>query len=410
MKTTKSLLLAGVSALVACSFLPASAFAVQEVSSRPILFVHGFSPLALPENCSGVWSEAESELAAAGFTGPMVTVGYYGDDINCDIKSSPKGSIMTSIPDLAHDFAWMLYNGWSSKQEHVDIIAHSLGGLIVRYAFYRAAIGDPAYPPFLIADHIVSMGAPYTGFSLLAFSCYLNPVNVQCWEMAPYAGFIQDLKAPAALLPQGVGGTLWTNIGSNGDVIDSSDGVVGSDSATSMPIPTSSKTVIPWYKLIFHTTYYHHSFVVALASAALVKTTEDASSREAAVVTSPVVTDGTPPTCAPVKPVPGTLTGVAPATHFARAELMTDFTSVPYCQRPGKIAPNLVNDDQQGVVFSQILPGGLFDRMGLLNGDIATGCTPDTLNQPFDAIESGNTLSFCVTRDGKQLSREFTLE
>jgi hypothetical protein len=249
------------------------------------------------------------------------------------------------------------------------------------------------------------MGSPYTGYSLLAFSCYVDFLNVQCWEMAPYAPFIQDLKAPAALVPQGLGGTIWSNIGSNGDVIDSSDGVVGSDSATSMQIPAANKTIIPWYKLIFHTTYYHHSFVVALAATALTKTAQDAATETPAVT---VTTPAAAATCPSAAASPKALAG--PVSHFARAELATDFTTVPQCLRPGRIAPNLVNGDQQGVVFSQILPGGLFDRMGLKNGDIATGCTPETLNQPFDEIESGGKLSFCVTRGGQPLTREFTLE
>ena len=406
MKNSNSILLFGSSALVSCLIFASSAHAVAEVSSRPILFVHGFSPLALPEDCHGIWGSVESELSAKGFTGQMTTVGYYGDDLNCDLKPNKKDSILTSIPDLAEHFAWSLYNGWSSQNVHVDVVAHSLGGLIVRYALYKAAAKDPAYPPYLIVDHVVSMGAPYTGYSPLAFSCYLNPANVQCWEMAPYSSFIKELATAAAQLPQGLGGTVWSNIGSDADVVDSSDGVVGSASATSMPIPSSSKTIIPWYKLVFHTNYYHKSFVTDLAATGLLKSaTSDAA--EAELSMAPAVESETD--CPSVMSAPSSLA----AAKLARQDLPTDFSKLPICHRPGRLAPNEINGEERGVSVTQVLAGGLFDRMGLQNGDVVQGCTADTINEAFDAIGSlaagsGNQLTFCVIRNGQSTTRHFS--
>src|ERR1700722_12860492 len=113
---------------------PRTSHAAAPVSTRPIVFVHGFNPFGLPEDCKHDFGKMESSLAAQGFTGKMTTVGYYFDDTHCDVNNTPKGSIITPIADFSKDFAWYIYNQFSSHNVSVDIVAHSMGGLVVRYA------------------------------------------------------------------------------------------------------------------------------------------------------------------------------------------------------------------------------------------------------------------------------------
>ena len=418
MKITKTGVRLGVFSLATGSAFVAALFSISALTmpergfadsnadlSRTILFVHGFNPFGLGEDCQGIWGLSKQIFPTKGFTGSMVTIGYYSDDPNCDVMSS-KGSILTNIRDLSHDLAWTIYNGWSAKGETVNVVAHSMGGLMTRYALYRVAVGDQTYPPYLNIAHVSTVGTPYQGYDLFAELCHVNVFNVQCDMMAPYSPFIKDLQAPEALLPQGMGGTIWANIGSNADVIDSADGVVTSASATSMTIPETSKQTVPWYKLVFHTEYYHNSGVVeSLAASLLVES-------QTAVSPAPNAPDDSRATCE-VLPAANEET---PVTIFQKEELASDFSKLPQCNRPGRISPHMVKGVRQGVSITEIRSGGLFDRMGIKNGDVVVGCDAETLDRPFEAIgqlsqaHGPGQLTFCVIHNGHQTTHQFTVE
>jgi hypothetical protein len=375
-----------------------SAFAgsnVPVISTRPILFVHGFNPFGLGEDCRKDWSVMEDSLTAQGFTGPKTTISYYGDDFNCDVKIDPKGSIMTTIESTSEKLAWYIYNNFSQDDVAIDVVAHSLGGLIVRYALYRVAIGDSAFPPYLLITHAATIASPFTGYSLLAESCHLVVINVECDQMDPLSPFIAGLAASAALVPQGRGGTLWSGIGSNADIFDDSDGLVDSGSATSMEIPATSKAIMPWYKLIFHTEYTTRTEVIQL----IAKSLADSASLPA------IITQKALP--------PVTTKADAMVAH---TEIFQTMTALTAAQKPAKILPNMVNDEQNGVQFTNVLKGGIFDQMGIVEGDIVSGCTAATINDPFealDAIQSAGgkgTFQLCILRDGAQLTRTVAIQ
>jgi hypothetical protein len=363
------------------------AHATTVVSSRPIVFVHGFNPFAIGEDCKTDWTKMKGALAEQGFTGPMTSVSYYSNDIDCDLKIF-SGNIFTPIADISHAFAWYVYNTYSSKGVDIDIVAHSMGGLVVRYAMYRTAVGDSTYPPFLRVPHAATLAVPYEGYSLVAEFCHLVAMNTECDEMAPYSGFIADLKNPQALVPQGLGGTLWSGVGSNAEVIEQSDGFVGSSSATSMEIPAAAKHVLPWYKLIFHTMYTHDAQVIGWVANSLSLTQYQGSVADAQAETA-------------ANPNPGSA---------------VNLSKLPSSQLPGEIQPNMVNGVQEGVQFSNILQGGLFDKMGIQNGDIVRGCASANVNTPFSALESLETsgqpvtLTFCIVRNGSTLTQTTTVQ
>jgi len=261
--------------------------------------------------------------------------------------------------------------------------------LIIRYALYRVSIGDTTYPPFLKVDHVITLATPHEGYSLLAESCHLVPTSVQCVEMAPYSSFIAGLKVASALLPQGQGGTLWTNVGSNADPIDNSDGVVGSSSATSMEIPVASKLVMPWYKLIFHTKYTNNQTIIQFVANAL----GGATSVKAQVLTSAK-----------------TQVLTRPADVQVSRHALVDRENGDEQAGPAHIEPYLIAGAQYGVQFSSVQTGGVFDQMGIQNGDVVHGCAGSDLNQPFDALEAiqqngGGSLQLCILRNASEITR-----
>jgi hypothetical protein len=257
-----------------------------------------------------------------------------------------------------------------------------------------------AFPPFLKLTHVATMAGPYTGYSLLAELCHIIVVNVQCDEMFPFSSFIEGLKNPQALVPQGPDGTLWSGIGSNADFFDNSDGFVSSASATSMEIPKSAKMILPWYKFVFHTMYTHNKKVIANVVDSLALTMYKSDE-----VFSNIRTDEL--TAWPSSAVDAVI---------ARGKFTQDFSQLPQDQLPGKVDPYVVNDETRGFQFTNILPTGLFAKMGIQEGDIVRGCSEENINSPFDALDSLETsnspihMNFCIVRGEKTLSKKIVVQ
>ena len=90
-----------------------------------------------------------------------------------------------------------LKNGYA-----VDVLGHSMGGLIVRYAIAEVANHNPDFPPRLI-------------------------VRNECSEMKAGSDFLTTLEKNG-WNPQGTDGTDWTAIGSDDDSWVAADRAVGS--------------------------------------------------------------------------------------------------------------------------------------------------------------------------------------
>jgi hypothetical protein len=379
----------------------AASTSVPEISSRPILFIHGFNPFGIGENCRNDWSKMENSLGQNGYTGPKITLGYYHDDSHCDVKITPHGTILTHIPEISKDLAWYVYNNFSSKNVDVDIVAHSMGGLVLRYAIYRVAVGDSSFPPYLLITHAATLASPFTGYSLTAESCHINVVNLQCDDMFPLSGFIEGLKNPEALVPQGRGGTIWSDMGSNADFIERSDGFVNSSSATSMQIPSSAKIILPWHMLVFHTLYTHNKKVIADMTQILARTSQNQAADLPHGISYPAVSQE--------------VLEAADAV-VARDELTQDFSALPPELKPASIDANVVNGDSVGISFTKVLPGGVFAQMGIQDDDVVRGCSNSNINTPFEALDELENstgpivMNFCLVRDGKTISKQVVVQ
>jgi hypothetical protein len=216
--------------LAALSASPALAASGDSNQSTPVIFVHGYDPFGTGDNCN-MWSNMTSFLKSNGkFTGPLVTLKYYYNDSNCGVDVNNFGSQSTYFPGglvngedsqntdirhIAYQFAWYVYNTYSSKGQNVGIVAHSMGGLIVRSALYRVAAGDPNFPPDLLVSNIVTYGTPHDGTNS-AQIC--GSSTTQCSEMSPGSSYLSDLNSNGQN-PQAQGGTDWTIIGSDADSI-----------------------------------------------------------------------------------------------------------------------------------------------------------------------------------------------
>jgi len=178
--------------------------------SEPVFLVHGFDPSAGGGgwNCGGYWGSAMSALRAQGMTGTFVTYGYYATDSSCTIEYP--GTRDTSIWTLGQDLAWQIYLGYSRNGQSVDVLAHSMGGLVIRAALTGVSRGESGFPPYIYVEDVATLSTPHLG---AGFARLCSPL--QCQEMRPGSALLGRLAAN----PQSRQGTDWSLFGAGDDNI-----------------------------------------------------------------------------------------------------------------------------------------------------------------------------------------------
>lgn len=213
---------------------PALAAPGRADGNRITVLIHGFDREA-DTNCSANWTNAKNLLNNNGWAN-VYTFGYYGGDTNCDVEFA--GTTDTRIQEVGRQFAWTAYYFWSGHGVPIDVIAHSMGGLIAlaaiegvnRYGVAAAeAVPDVSalnvdmqdvgaaawpsgWPPYLYIEDIVTLGTPHQGASsALVDVCAIT--HEQCSDMRPGSGFLSWLGGQ----PRSQMGTDYTYLGSQGD-------------------------------------------------------------------------------------------------------------------------------------------------------------------------------------------------
>jgi triacylglycerol esterase/lipase EstA (alpha/beta hydrolase family) len=207
------------------SYLAALAAKPRRANSanRPIYLVHGYSVNGRGWDCEGYWGPAKRALRAAGWRGPIVTFGYYSNDRNCDVRFN--GTRDNSINSIGGALAKAIYSRDTRHGRSVDIIAHSMGGLVARSALAGTEQRwGASFPKRLYVEDVVTISTPHGGVPLIGF-CSKN--IKQCAEMKIRSKYLKMIaKYPS---PQSSIGTDWTLIGADNDI------VVPAWSATDMP-------------------------------------------------------------------------------------------------------------------------------------------------------------------------------
>jgi pimeloyl-ACP methyl ester carboxylesterase len=233
-------------AVVAASPATAATTAVTAASSapkrndglgEPIYFVHGIqaSVTGHPKANCNQWNTAIKAYKAGGHNSESNTVAYYKGDTNCNtrIGSYENG---VGVKELGRKLAWDIYNRYTKNGRSVDVVGHSMGGLIIRAAVTGVAKKEKNWPSKLYVEDAVTIGTPHTGTKWWAKACKLQA----CKDMAPGSAFMKWLTPN----PQSAQGTDWTVIGS------ADDKVVAWKSAISFNEKTAG-SLKPGHKVVF---------------------------------------------------------------------------------------------------------------------------------------------------------------
>jgi triacylglycerol esterase/lipase EstA (alpha/beta hydrolase family) len=208
--------------------------------SKPVLFVHGYNATSNSTDCGADFDKMIAQLRAEGFTGPMVKIGFYSGDVNCNVNLRSYGSFgdSSSWKTISMAMSNYVHQNYTSKGVAVDIVGYSMGGLISRGAVHGSQRGDSGFSPRINVEDVVTLGTPHNGAAWYSNLCLWG----QCTGLKPGSSELSWLNLNGN--PQGLYGTEFTAIASNGDA------VVPTASALYMSIPSTNKVT---YSSVPHT-------------------------------------------------------------------------------------------------------------------------------------------------------------
>jgi triacylglycerol esterase/lipase EstA (alpha/beta hydrolase family) len=207
--------------------------------NKPVYFVHGYEN-GSDANCNQ-WDAMVGKFRDWGHDGPFERIGYYHNDVNCTDFVSHHGNHSThhasghhdgahtedtNIRHLAYHLAWHIYDHHTVHGRYVDVVGHSMGGLIIRYALGQVDLDHPSFPPNLRVEDAVTMGSPHGG---ARFAAWCIGCNTQVQQMEMGSDFLVWMQENA-WSPDGYGGTQWTAMGSDDDNQVAADRAAATDS------------------------------------------------------------------------------------------------------------------------------------------------------------------------------------
>lgn len=200
----------------------ANAAESPKAAKPELLLIHGYGKSDKGKDCNGgTWKNALKYYQDAGKMDRdlMTTVGYYEGSAeggpnagNCDALVA-KADNETKIQDLAKGFANYIHDEYTSKGRPVNVVAHSMGGLVTRVALLGTAEGWKGFPSSVDVNNVATLGTPHQGVT------NGNPDGTEQWsQMSPGSGFLKALHADGRELGDSwTKGTEWSVVGSTKD-------------------------------------------------------------------------------------------------------------------------------------------------------------------------------------------------
>jgi hypothetical protein len=176
--------------------------------TNAVYFVHGFTRSG-HHDCEQVWGVAKAAFRASHWRGRLVTWGYYRRNTHCTRNYA--GTTDSRLREVGRQLAWDIYNNYTRHGKKVDIVAHSMGGLVARAALRGTQTRTAGFPRALYVEDVITLSTPHTGTNW-ANGCALT--HYQCRDMKPRSAFLRWLGPDA---PVSTISTDWTLIGAGDD-------------------------------------------------------------------------------------------------------------------------------------------------------------------------------------------------
>ncbi|MEV1085057.1 alpha/beta hydrolase [Streptomyces sp. NPDC050211] len=191
-------------------------------SEETVIFIHGYAPTAT-HDCEEYFKNAGTLFRNKHWDGDLYTYGYYNGNSNCSYNFPADRN--TSLNTVAKAFAQRIHQLYSRDNKKVDIVAHSMGGLIVRTMLRHVALKDgrDGWPKYLYIEDVVTLGTPHDGTNWGEFQDQFR----QARQMERGSSFINSLGEN---LYRSQMGTDWTLVSSFDDAVVSEGSGVGAHS------------------------------------------------------------------------------------------------------------------------------------------------------------------------------------
>jgi hypothetical protein len=189
---------------------------------KEVILLHGFSALG-SVNCKKYWGDGQVEPYLnnkRGWAGKVRALTYYWSGGTGCTRIPGAGGTGHAIEDLGSALAWYVYNNYSRNGVPVDVIAHSMGGLVTRAAItgtrnrYMTASGRN-FPPYLYIEDVATLSSPHEGARSSVWGA-CSTARWQVCQMIPGSSFLNSWIKPHGN-PQSNMGTDWSAIGSGAD-------------------------------------------------------------------------------------------------------------------------------------------------------------------------------------------------
>lgn len=231
---------------------PSTPVSADPGTAQPLLLIHGFT-----DNCASAFApgvsgltDAQTYLNDAKFS--TETIGYYlknsdgttaKDTYACnrnlnqmagadphmnecnalsDAADVPQNSAAYGTKDDRIDrlgclLAWYIFDYYTRYGRAVNVLAHSMGGLIIRDAIGRTSAGAAHFPrTWLSVLRVVTVATPHGGIDGEYYDYAAQDPSMNGQELAdmkPGSAFMNLIGGYQA--PQGTGGTRWSLMGAS---------------------------------------------------------------------------------------------------------------------------------------------------------------------------------------------------
>ena len=169
-------------------------------------------------------NQCDIDLNTSNIAGSVTGANAYnGQCNNIDSNSGDHGTTNDPITRLGCLLAWYIFDNYTLQGRPVNVLAHSMGGLIIRYAIGATNAHVANFPPQrLLVANVVTVATPHQGLpdngtiaSYYEAAVALDGHSQELDEMDASSGFMSTLSGSAYQEPQGLTGTYWTLMGAS---------------------------------------------------------------------------------------------------------------------------------------------------------------------------------------------------